>query len=54
LSTGGNKSVKLAPGKTAVVSITTKIVKETRCVISAKSAAGNASGVTNLIPSFVL
>jgi len=54
LSTGGRRSVKLGPRKTAAVSITTKIVKETRCVISAKSAAGNASSVTNLVPSFVL
>jgi len=54
LSTGGNKSVKLGPGKTAAVSITTKIVKETKCVISAKSAAGNAFSVTHLKPSFVL
>lgn len=54
LSTGGSKSVKIGAGKTGSVSITAKISKETRCIITAKSPAGNASCSTNLVPSFVL
>lgn len=54
LSTGGSKSIKLGAGKSSSVSITTKIAKETKCIIIAKSPIGNASCSTNLVPSFVL
>lgn len=54
LSTGGSKTTKLGAGKSGSVSITTKISKETKCSVTAKSANGNASCTINLVPSFIL
>ena len=54
LSSGGSKSIKLGAGKSGSVSINTKVSKETKCIVTARSSVGNTSCTTNLVPSFVL
>ena len=51
---GGSKTIVVAPGRSNVASITTKVVKNTRCTITAKSSVGSSKCSTLLKAGFVL
>lgn len=54
LSTGDSKSVTVGAGRSGSVTLTAKVMKDTKCTIRATSSAGSRTCTTTLKPFFVL